>query len=188
MMVWDLPTRLEVAGTDYDIRTDYRDILRILCAFEDPDLTDEEKNLVCLQVLYVNADAIPRECYGDALKAAREFIDHGTGDNPGAVKTMDWEQDANLIFPAVNAAAGMEVRSVEYLHWWTFLGFFMSIDKKSTYATVLGLRSKKAKNKKLEKWERDFWNSNQNICKLKKKLSQEEIAERERLNNLLNNM
>ena len=62
----------------------------------------------------------------------------------------------------------------------------MSIDRKSTYATVLQLRTKKAKGKKLEKSEREFWNSNQDICKIRKKLSQEEIAERERLNALLN--
>ncbi len=186
MMVWELPTRLEVGGREYEIRTDFRDILRILCAFEDPDLTDKEKNVVCLQVLYVDADSIPAEHYGEALEAARSFIDHGTEPNPGSAKTMDWEQDAHLIFPAVNAAAGTEVRQEEYLHWWTFLGFFMSIDRKSTYATVLGLRAKKAKGKKLEKWERDFWSSNQNICKLKKKLSREEVEERDRLNALIN--
>ena len=184
-MIWDLPTQLKVGGDMYDIRTDFRDVLRILCAFEDPDLTNKEKTLVCLQVLYEDIDSMPPSLYEEALQQAREFIDHGAEGKQTSTKTMDWEQDANLIFPAVNAAAGTEVRQVEYMHWWTFLGFFMSIDKKSTYATVLALRSKKAKGKKLEKWERDFWNENVGICRLKKKLSQEEIEERERLNALI---
>lgn len=184
MMMWDLPTQIEVGGTAYDIRTDFRDVLRILCAFEDPDLDEREKALVCLQVLYEDIDNMPPALYAEAIEKAREFIDHGAEGKQGA-KTMDWEQDANLLFPAVNAAAGTEVRQMEYLHWWTFLGFFMSIDRKSTYATVLALRSKKAKGKKLEKWEREFWNANTGICKLQKKLSKEEIAERERLNALI---
>lgn len=186
-MIWDLPTSLEVGGREYDIRTDYRDILRIICAYEDPDLENREKVLVCLQVLYEDFEEMPKEDYEEALKKATEFIDHGARQKKDAnVRTMDWEQDADLLFPAVNASAGREVREMEYLHWWTFLGFFMSIDRKSTYATVLQLRTKKAKGKKLEKSEREFWNSNQDICKIRKKLSQEEIAERERLNALLN--
>lgn len=188
-MIWELPTRLRVAGKDRRIRTDYRDILRILCAFEDPDLNDGEKVLVCLMVLYEDFEALSKDDYEEALERAKEFIDHGSSDSnapANTVRTMDWEQDASLIFPAVNAVAGMEVRSAPYIHWWTFLGYFMSIDRKSTCATVLGLRSKKARNKKLEKWERDFWTANQGICKLRKKLSEEEKAERERLNAILN--
>lgn len=187
-MIWELPTQLNVCGTDYKIRTDYRDVLRILCAFEDPDLQDSEKVLVCLTVLYEDFEDMPSSHYEEAMKQAREFIDHGTEPSKSGARTMDWEQDANLIFPAINASAGMEVRGVEYLHWWTFLGFFMSIDRKSTYATVLGLRQKKAHGKKLEKWEREFWNANTGICKLKKKLSQEEVEERQKLNDMLNNL
>ncbi len=185
-MIWDLPQSLEVGGREYSIRTDFRDILRIICAYEDPDLENREKVLVCLTVLYEDFNLMPPKDYEEAIKKATEFIDHGARKKESTARTMDWEQDADLIFPAVNAAAGREVREMDYLHWWTFLGFFMSIDRKSTYATVLQLRTKKAKGKKLEKSEREFWNSNQEICRIKKKLSQEEIAERERLNALLN--
>lgn len=185
-MIWELPTTLEVGGIERNIRTDFRDILRILCAFEDPDLEDREKILVCLTVLYEDIEEIPSELYQEAMEKAKEFIDHGASKKEDTTRTMDWEQDADLIFPAINAAAGREVREMDYLHWWTFLGFFMSIDRKSTYATVLSIRTKKAKGKKLEKWEREFWSSNQDICRIRKKLSQEEIAERERLNALLN--
>lgn len=175
-----------MGDADYAIRTDYRDILRILCAFDDPDLEDKEKLLICLMVLYEDFDQIPKKDYEEALKQAKEFIDHGADGKEHTAKTLDWEQDATLVFPAINAVAGTEIRNAEYVHWWTFLGYFMSIDKKSTCATVIGLRSKKAKQKKLEKWERDFWNANQNICKLKKKLSKEEKEERDRLNAILN--
>jgi hypothetical protein len=97
---------------------------------------------------------------------------------------MDWTQDAPLIFPAVNRVAGFEVRSVDYMHWWTFMGLFMEIHD-SVYSTVLSLRGKKARGKKLEKDEREFWQHNRGICELKPRYTQEEIAEKERLKQII---
>jgi len=97
---------------------------------------------------------------------------------------MDWEQDENILFPAINKVAGFETRSIEYLHWWTFLGYYMEISE-GVFSHVLSIRMKKAKGKKLEKWEREFWSSNKSICVLREKISEEEKAERDRLNALL---
>jgi hypothetical protein len=93
---------------------------------------------------------------------------------------MDWTQDANLIFPAVNKAAGFEVRGVDYMHWWTFMGYFMEI-RDTTYATILGLRGKKALGKKLEKYEKEFWQHNRGLCELRTKYTEEELEEQARL-------
>lgn len=183
-MIFDLPTSLEVAGKEYEIRTDYRDILNIIQAFEDPDLEPEEKQYVCLYILYKDFEMLPQDDYTEAYKKAIEFMDNGAEGEKHAPKTMDWEQDATILFPAVNHVAGYEVRSVDYLHWWTFTGFFMEI-KDSVYAQVLNLRQKKAKGKKLEKWEQEFWRSNKNMCVLKEKLTAEEQAEKDRLNAIL---
>ena len=183
-MIFDLPTALEFGGRSWDIATDYRDILRILEAFEDPDLSDEEKAAICLYNLYTDMEEIPADQMQAAFDAALRFIDQGHGDEGGGPRTMDWSQDAPLIFPAVNRSAGFEVRSVEYLHWWTFLGYFMEI-RNSTYATVLGLRQKKARGKKLEKQEQEFWSHNKAICVIKRRETEEEIAEKERLKKIL---
>lgn len=178
-MIFDLPSTLPVGGEEWAIATDYRDVLVILEAFEDPDLTDAEKAYVCMNNLYDDFEAMPAKLYSEAYEAALGFIDHGCGDEHG-LRTMDWTQDAPLIFPAVNRAAGFEVRSAEHVHWWTFVGYFMEIHD-SVYATVLNLRQKKARGKKLEKHEQDFWNNNAGICKLKKRLTEAEQAEMDRL-------
>lgn len=182
-MIFDLPASLEVCGKEYAIRTDYRDVLRILLAFNDPELASNEKEYICLYLLYVDFDTIPQEDYPAAYKAAISFIDHGAKNDEHSPRVMDWEQDANLLFPAINRAAGYEVRSVDYLHWWTFTGFFMEI-KDCVFASVLHLRYKKAKGKKLEKAEREFWDENRKICVLQPKLTAEEQAEKDRLNAL----
>lgn len=183
-MIFDLPTALEFGGRSWPIETDYRQILRILSAYEDPDLEDAEKVMLCLYNLYVDFEDIPRDQLQAAYDAATAFIDHGSAKGDDGPRTVDWEQDAPLIFPAVNRAAGFEVRGVEYLHWWTFLGYFMEI-KDSTYATVLSLRQKKARGKKLEKWEKEYWQQNRAICEIRTRYTEEEIAEQERLKKII---
>ena len=182
-MYYDLPTALEVGDTEWPIRTDYRVILSILSAFDDPNLSNEEKVYVCLYDLYEGFEDMHAEQYEDALKAAMEFIDHGNGGGSGK-RTIDWEQDANILFPAVNKVAGYEVRSVEYLHWWTFLGFFMEIGD-GVFSTVLSLRQKKNSGKKLEKWEKEWWAKNKAICQIQKRYTDEEKAEQDALKAIL---
>ncbi len=186
-MIGDLPMTLEVNGSEYPIRTDFRDILRIMSAFEDPDLENQEKVFVMLYIIYPDFEDIPREDLEEAYKKAAWFIDCGadTKEEPKKnPRVVDWEQDERLLFPAINAVAGREVRSMEYLHWWTFMGYFMEI-REGTYSQVLQLRHKKARGKKLEKWEREYWNNNSDICVIHKRLSEEEKAEQEFLKNLL---
>ena len=106
------------------------------------------------------------------------FLDGGDmpKSKPLPRRTLDWEQDAYLIFPAVNKAAGCEVREVEYLHWWSFLGLFNEIGE-GLYSQVMSIRQKLAKGKKLEKWEREFFDEHRELIELKQKLTPEEQAE-----------
>lgn len=183
-MIYDLPRAVEFGGRKWTIRTDFRDVLTILVAFDDPNLSDAEKAYVCLHNLYRDFDKIPGELAQAAYDAAVRFIDRGETPGKPGPRTMDWTQDAPLIFPAVNSVAGCEVRAKKYLHWWTFCGYFMEI-RESTAATVLSLRQKKAKRKKLEKWEKDFIRENKEIFILRPRLTDAEKAEKEKLNALL---
>ena len=183
-MSYELPRALAVGKDTWAIRADFREILNILDAFDDPELTDGEKAYICLHNLYVDFARMPREDYAEAYRAAVGFIDHGVGGQAGGPRTVDWEQDAPLLFPAVNRAAGYEVRDAQFLHWWTFLGLFMEI-RDSVYATVLALRQKRARGEKLERWERAFWRRNAGICRLKPRLTDAEREEKSRLAALL---
>lgn len=187
-MIGELPRTIDVNGTEYDIRTDFRDILKIVAAFNDPNLEDNEKVYICLVIFYEDFDHLPRSDYETAFKTAIQFIDHNSDsdvdDATNSPRVMDWEQDESIMFPAINKVAGFETRSAEYVHWWTFLGYYMEISE-GVYSNVLSLRLKKAKGKKLEKWEREFWSSNKGICVLKTKLSDEEQAAKDKLNALL---
>lgn len=181
-MIGVLPKSLEIKGTEYAIRTDFRDVLTIITAFNDPDLEDKEKLFTCLYILYEDFENIRPDDYEEAYMQAVRFIDCGEepkeGKNP---RLMDWEQDERILFPAINSVAGYETREKEYIHWWTFMGYFMEI-REGVFSQVLSLRQKKNKHKKLEKWEQEFWRSNKDMCILQRKHSKEEQEEINRLN------
>lgn len=184
-MIGQLPTELTVNGNRYAINSDYRIALLIFQAYDDPDLTDNEKHMVCLQCLYSDYNRIPKSERIDALQQAIWFLDGG--DMPKskqAAKTIDWEQDEKIIFPEINKAAGFEVRSANYMHWWTFLGYFNVIGD-GVLSMVISIRSKRAKGKTLEKYETEFYRNHRELIDIRQKLSDEDQAEIDFINNLV---
>ena len=181
-----LPVILMVGEKEWKIRTDYRDILVIMQAFNDPELTVEEAYIVMCKILYEDWPDMPSELYEESAKKALWFLDCGQEDEEDImpVKVMDGEQDEPILFPAINQVAGCEVRSVPHVHWWTFVGYFMEI-REGIFSTVLGIRQKMAKGKHLEKWEREFRRNNKKICDLKKRYTKEEQEEIDYWNKLL---
>ena len=167
MLLGSLQQTLNVGGREYKIRSDFRSVLRIIAAFNDDDLSTEEKVYVCLHQLYVGIRKMPFDDYYEAYEKAMWFLNCGDDhEKKESTKIIDWNKDEQLIFPAVNKVAGEEVRLVEYMHWWTFMGFFQNISRDDTYGYVLMLRQKKAKGKPFEKHETEFWNNNRDICDL----------------------
>lgn len=169
-----LPTTLNVGGTEYKIRSDYRDIFRIISAYNDPGLSDREKVYVCLAQTFVDFGKMPKEHFDAAYDAAVNFIECNMRDDRPSPKIINWEKDEQLIFPAINKVAGYEVRSVPYLHWWTFLGYFQGIDRDDTWGFILVIRQKRAKHKKLEKNEQEFYNANRLLCEVERPKTREE--------------
>lgn len=167
-MIGQLPQTLKVCNKDYAIRSDFRDILKIIAAYNDKDLSDQEKVFVCLSRVYKDLDKMPKdkETYAAAFKAATAFMECRLSNDRPSPKVVNWEKDEQLIFPAINKVAGMEVRTVPYLHWWTFLGYFQAIDRDDLWGVVLTIRQKKAMGKKLEKHEKDFLAANRELCSL----------------------
>ena len=96
---------------------------------------------------------------------------------------MDWNQDAPILIPAINKVAGKEIRSIPYLHWWTFMSLYMEIGE-GLYSQVINIRNKKIKGKKLEKWEQEFYRDNKSLVDLKMKRNERSEEEKEELREL----
>jgi hypothetical protein len=188
-MIGYLPKQLNINGIDRAIRSDFRVALLIFEACADPELSDQEKAEVIIECLYEDFEVIPPEDYQEANDQAAWFLDGGSvidenSRHQQSKKVMDWEQDEQIIFSAVNKVAGYETRAVDYLHWWTFLGFFNETGE-GLFSTVISIRQKLNKHKKLEKYEQEFYRENKALIEIKVRLTPEEQAEKDYLNKLL---
>ena len=74
-------------------------------------------------------------------------------------KLIDWEQDSQIICSAINKVANKEVRAEPYIHWWTFMGYYSAVGE-SLLSTIVSIRDKIVRGKKLEKHERIFRQEN----------------------------
>ena len=196
MNAWELPTSLCVNGVVYPMHTDFRVILNLLTDLNDPDLfepraDEREKSYVTAYIILralfgKNFEKLPRSDWQEAVEKAVEFIDMGIKeDKRRKPHTMDWKQDASIIIPAVNRVQGCEIRSLPYLHWWTFLGAYLEIGGDCLFSQIINIRTKKSKGKKLEKWEKEFYAENKNLVDLKKRYSEEELEYQKYLEKIL---
>ena len=154
MNVWKLPQSAVIGGVVYKINTDYRDILEIIKYLTDERKPEYSRWMVALSLFYEGD--IPVEYQEEAARYLSDFISYGAADEKQGPKLMDWDQDAAIIVADINKVAGKEIRSENYLHWWTFLSYFNGIGE-GQLSTVVGIRSKKAKGKKLDKWEQEYY-------------------------------
>ena len=158
MRAWGLPRQAELDGVRYEIRTDYRDILEILRWLggrADPELDAGGRWYVAMRLFYPEFAAMPQEVWPRATEFLTEFL-----------------------------AAGQDVRTLPYLHWWSFLALFDAIGEGS-FATVVAIRDKLRRGKRLENWELDYYRTHREAVELRAPASAEENAEKQRLLALL---
>lgn len=185
-MIGRLPKSVVVNGKTFELNTDYRICLNVLQAFSDPDLNEYEKSIVLIQCLYKDSDRIEAADWQECINQGVWFLNCGdTVNKPQTERPLyDWEQDEQIIFSAINKVANKEVREVEYMHFWTFIALFNEIGEGS-FSTIVSIRQKKSRGKKLEDWEREFYKKNKDLVDLKKKYTEEEQAEIDALLKLL---
>jgi hypothetical protein len=169
-----LPKTVDVCGREYLIRSDYRVILDICRVLDDTDYSQYDKALAVLVAFYPDISDIPQEHYKEALERCMWFIRCGDEEPDGkTLRLIDWDQDIRYIVSPINRVAGMEVRDVEYMHWWTFIGYFSEIGD-CLFAQIVNVRQKLATGKTLNKDEREFYRKNRKLVDLKQRYTTQE--------------
>lgn len=173
-MGYGLPKSVEINGEEFPIRYDYRVILDIFEAINDPELNDGERALAVLQMFY--PDFVKIKDYDMAIKECLKFINGGKEEtiSKKQPRLVAWDQDFPYIVAPINRVLGYDIRSTEYdienntggLHWWTFLSAYMEIGD-CLFAQIVGIRDKKSKGKKLDKADQEFYRKNREIIDIK---------------------
>jgi hypothetical protein len=175
-MMWDLPISVEINGKSHSIRNkcDYRVVLDVICALNDNELTDEEKVKCALFIFYEDISTI--DDFDTAIKEMFRIINGGEEQEESQEQKpqlMDWEHDFPVLVAPINRVLGFEIRSVNYLHWMSLLSAYMEIGE-CTFSTIVSIRSKRAKSKKLDKWEEEYIREHKKMVELPKRLTAEE--------------
>lgn len=166
--MYSLQTSVQIDQVSFNIRNqgDYRMVLDCFEALNDPELSKDERIYASLIIFYEDFSDVtdfPKssEQLNELVLKMFEFFNQSEVVETGAqsLRLIDWQKDSNLIISAVNNVANQEIRSVPYLHWWTFLGYYMAIGE-CPLSFIVSLRHKKAKNEKLEKYEKKFIQEN----------------------------
>ena len=173
MNVWALPMSAYIGGERYSISADFRDVLEIIGILNDPKRPDFVRWQVAIALFYDRQ--IPKRFQKEAMEYLSEFISYGSNDKKPAPKLVDWDQDAQIIVGDVNKVAGKEIREMQFLHWWTFLSYFYSVGE-GQLSTIVSIRSKKRKGKKLEKWEETYYRENREKIDFHKPKTTEDVA------------
>lgn len=173
MSFWTLPEAVTFGGVRYDLNTDYRDVLEIIAKLNDESKPEFMRWQIAVGLFY--EQEIPDDVYPEATQYLADFISCGADDeNPGP-KLIDWEQDAQIIASSVSRVAGQEIRAVRHMHWWTFVGLFSQIGE-GPLSMIVSIRDKKARGKKLEKWEQEYYQQNKSKVDFQRPLSPEDEA------------
>ncbi len=184
-MIGVLPEALTVGDRDYPIRTDYRNVLQVYEVFDDPEFEIGEQWIISIYLLFTDFKCVEdvEDAYAngfDVNEAAAQmnwFLSVGrTGKKDTEKPVYSWVQDEQMIFAAVNAVAGKEVREENYMHWWTFSGYMSKIGE-DTLTFIVGIRDKLNRGKKLENHEREFYQRNKELVDIRKPKSRKELQE-----------
>lgn len=167
-MTYTLPSSIFINGQEFSIRErgDFRMVLDCFETLNDLELPKQMRVLTTLLIFYEDFNSFEdiQKHSNDVEELVEKmmlFFNLDQKDSGKSVnyKLIDWQQDAPMICSAINKVAGKEIRAEEYIHWWTFLGYYMAIGE-SALSTVVGIRNKIIKGKKLEKHEQEFRREN----------------------------
>lgn len=165
-MIGDLPTTLNVAGVDCPIRYRFKDCLTIMQAFEDDSLSNDEKILIMLDILY-EEDEFGEDTILEAVDKAIWFLSQGNTQPVKAEKPLSrLDKDEQLIFAAVNEVAHTDIRTDDNMHYWTYLSYMQAISSHSLFASIVRIREKRNKGLKLEPEEKKFYKEHKEMIDL----------------------
>lgn len=159
-----LPKSVEVGGKERAIRSDYRAVLDICAALSDPELSDQDRAAVVLEVFYTDFEDLAPGDYDEAIQKCFWFINCGAVDAPKqqGPRLVDWEKDFAYIVSPINRVVGKEIRAMEYMHWWTFISAYYEIGD-CLFAQIVRIRELLARGKPLDRSDRAWYQKNRHL-------------------------
>lgn len=158
-----LPTKIKIDDEVYEIDPDFRNCIRIIEAYEDDELTIQEKHLIMVKRLY---KTIPTNLEQAIIKGVK-FLNCGEEqkDIEDVKRTYSFQKDGKYIYSAINQSQHVDLSKVDFMHFWKFCYLFLDVGKDTTFSQIISLRHRKNKHK-LTKEERNIFMESREILDL----------------------
>lgn len=162
-----LPTKIKVNKNIYDINYDYKTAIKTLMAFEDNELTQNEKCYILLNNIY--KDKIPKNDEIEAINKAIKFLNLGVDikDNKDEEKPRiySFKKDSSYIYSGISQSHNIDLESENNFHFWKFMSLFMDMTPECMFGEIIYYRKRKQEGK-LTKEEKQQYNKIKDLLEL----------------------
>lgn len=177
------PKFVKVGNQKIKINTDFRVALRCNKIAEDENISDEERSLAIIYLLFGNEGLQNEENWTELLMLALKYLKCGKDkENKEDNKEVDvdLEQDWNYIQTSFFSDYGIDLSTKE-MHWWQFYDLLCGLTDKCVLSRIRFIRTFDISQIKDSK-EREKWIKQKHIFALDKKITK--TAEEIRLDEL----
>lgn len=182
LLIDTAPKTVNIDGTEVRINSDFRTAILFEQMMFDDDVPESLKMPNAVQLFY---PVIPDNT-DEAIKKLIWFYscgkdEHKSGGGESCARCYDFEYDDGYIFAAFIQQYGIDLESVDYLHWWKFRAMFRCLSDDCEIVKIMGYRSMKIDGKMSAK-ERQFYTKMKRLYALPKSQSEvEKISEIEKM-------
>lgn len=165
------PDKVKIGNTEYQINTDFRVSVLFELLIQDEDVSDKDKIRQTIELYF---PVIPvQENINDIFKAVIWFYKCGRTDKEiklerdeisndetnesetEETRAYSFDYDDEYIYAAFRQQYGINLATVNGLHWWEFRAMFKGLDHNCEFAKIMGYRTARI-TKEMSKSEKAF--------------------------------
>lgn len=161
LLIDSLPNTVEVGGREFSINSDFRTSVLFELLIYDDEVKPESKVAQIFDLYFDGNPDVPRtkeaidailafyRCEKRENKAAKRLAKRADGGQQ-TKRIYDFEHDDTYIYAAFMSEYGINLNSIENLHWWKFSALFSSLGDEQKICKIMGYRAadlSKIKNK-----------------------------------------
>ena len=133
------PEYAEVKGKKYKINTDYRVALRCFEVIEDTSISDQERALAVVFLLF---GEVPMEDMGEFLRIAGDYLRCGEKETSQEAKErdMDFNADEKYIVASFMSDYRIDLSSVD-MHFWQYIQLIQGFTENAIMSRIRDIRN-----------------------------------------------
>ena len=145
LLIDPLPDTVKIGGDTVHICSDFRTSIRFELLMQNEKLTQKEKVLLALKMYFGDIPMNIEEGIDRILwfyrcgKGVIELNKLGEGIG-GHVPAYSIDQDEKYIYAAFLTQYGIDLTTVQDLHWWTFRALFESLQSNHKFVEIMNYR------------------------------------------------